>query len=53
MSIYLNKLTHAQVVINYLYSAAQLCTGKDTLTYLFVREFKSSRCHYLLYVAVS
>ena len=31
MSIYLGKLT--QVVINYQYSMAQMCTHEDTLTY--------------------
>ena len=31
MSIYLDKLTHEQVVINCLSFFAQFCTGKDTL----------------------
>ena len=31
MSIYSDKLTHVQVIINCLYSIAQFCTGWDTL----------------------
>ena len=34
MSIYSDKLAHVQVVINYLYSVAQLCTGEDMLAYI-------------------
>ena len=30
MSIYLDKSAHIQVVINYPYSAAQMCTREDT-----------------------
>ena len=33
MSIYLDKLAHVQVVINCLYSVAQMCTHEDTLTH--------------------
>ena len=31
MSIYLDKLAHIHVVINCLYSVAQMCTREDTL----------------------
>ena len=34
MSIYLDKLTHTQVVINCLYSATQFCTSKDKLAHI-------------------
>ena len=34
MSIYSDKLTHVQVVINCLYSIAQFCAGKDTLAHI-------------------
>ena len=34
MSIYSDKLAHVQVVINCLSSAAQSCTGKDTLAHI-------------------
>ena len=34
MSIYLDKLTHVQVVINCLSSVAQFCNSKDTLALL-------------------
>ena len=34
MSIYSDKLTHVEVVINCLYSVAQFCTDEDTLAYI-------------------
>ena len=34
MSIYLDKFTHAQVFINYFYSIAYYCTGKDMLAHI-------------------
>ena len=34
MSIYSDKLTHLQVVINCLYPVAQFCTGKDMLAHI-------------------
>ena len=34
MSIYSDKLTHVQVVINCPYSVAQFCTGKDMLAHI-------------------
>ena len=34
MSIYSDKLTHVQVVINCLYSVAQFCTGRVTLAHI-------------------
>ena len=37
MSIYLDKLTHVQVVIKYPHSVAQFCTGKDTLAHILGR----------------
>ena len=33
MSIYLYKLAHVQVIINFPFSVAQMCTGKDTLAH--------------------
>ena len=33
MSIYSDKLAHVQVVINCQYSAAQMCTPKNTLAH--------------------
>ena len=32
-SSYWNKLAHTQVVINYIYSVAQMCTREDTLAH--------------------
>ena len=32
-SSYWDKLAHIQVVINYLYSIAQMCTREDTLAH--------------------
>ena len=34
MSIYLDKLTHVQVVISCIYSVAQFCTGKNMLVHI-------------------
>ena len=34
MSIYSDKFTHIQVIINCLYSVAQFCTSKDTLAHI-------------------
>ena len=34
MSIYSDKLTHLQVIINCPYSIAQFCTSKDTLAHI-------------------
>ena len=34
MSIYSDKLPQVQIIINCLHSAAQFCTGKDTLAYI-------------------
>ena len=34
MNIYSDKLAHLQVVINCLYSVAQMCTCEDTLAYI-------------------
>ena len=36
MSIYSDKLAHLQVVINCLYSIAQMCTWEDTHAHLFM-----------------
>ena len=33
MSVYSDKLAHIQVVINYQYSVAQMCTPEDTLAH--------------------
>ena len=33
MSFYSDKLAHIQVVINYQYSVAEMCTHEDTLTH--------------------
>ena len=33
MSIYSDKLAHVQVVINYQYYAAQMCTREDMLAH--------------------
>ena len=33
MSIYSDKLAHIQVIINCLYSVAQMCTCEDTLAH--------------------
>ena len=33
MSIYLYKLAYVQVIINFPFSVAQMCTGKDTLAH--------------------
>ena len=34
MSIYSDKLSHVQVIINCRYSVAQMCTRKDTLAHI-------------------
>ena len=34
MIIYSDKLAHNQVVMNYPYSAAQMCTREDTLAHI-------------------
>ena len=34
MSIYSDKFTHVQVIINYIYSVAQFCTDKDMLAHI-------------------
>ena len=39
MSIYLNKLANVQVVINFRYSVAQMCTGEDTLAHYLGTPF--------------
>ena len=38
MSIYSDKLTQVQVVINCLYSVAQFCTGKDVLAQILAAQ---------------
>ena len=39
MSIYSDKLAHLQVVINCLYSVAQMCTREDTLDHYLSAPF--------------
>ena len=34
MSIYSDKLAYIQVIINYQYSVAQMCTHEDTLAHI-------------------
>ena len=50
MSIYSDKLAHVQVVINYPYSVAQMCTSEDTLAHYLGAHFIYKSQYYSIYV---